>query len=84
MEIKLFCSKETTDWPRTKYIIERGGDVNFQIEWNESLYLGSGNNYGRAIDFAMGMQRQTKSYDSRNFSFLFDLLTLKVIICAIG
>jgi hypothetical protein len=79
----LFCRKANADWAVTKYIIEQGGDVNFPIEWESSSYLGSGKNYGRAIDYAKDLEKQDmqnrKRNGPKNFPILFELLAQKVI-----
>jgi hypothetical protein len=82
-EISIIYRMKIPGWPITTYIIQKGGDINFPIEWEDYNHkLGSGRNYGRAVDFANYLQKEDTKHEERislkNYTALFELLAEKV------
>jgi hypothetical protein len=69
---------ETTQWEMTAYILEKGGDINFEINWDHKFNPGFGNNKGTALDYIFDLKN--KKPDQIHFSQLVKLFCEHVII----
>ena len=57
----IFFARLKRSWKFTRIILNRGGDVNFEMLWDNDLDPGYGGNRGSAIDFAKSMEGKDKT-----------------------
>jgi hypothetical protein len=62
---------ENTQWELTAYILEKGGDINFEMNWDDDYKPGFGNNKGTALDYVLDLNN--KNPDQIRFSQLVQL-----------
>jgi len=69
--MSIVSRNENTQWEMTAYILEKGGDVNFEISWDHKFQPGFGNNKGAALDYILALKN--KNPDQIRFSQLVNL-----------
>ena len=70
--------RKPTDFAMTKYILEKGGDINFELFWDEDFRPGRGDRKGTAMDYVLDIPRK---YSSRlDVSGMVRLVHTKVIL----
>jgi hypothetical protein len=61
--------KDSENFELTRYILAKGGDTTFEINWNYEGVIGQGKNWGTAYDYATYINNY-KVYNSQMISLL--------------